>query len=450
VEAAGAAQALAFVRVLVEGRTALPHLEAAAERAGALGDPFLLVDAFANVGEAHLLLGETTIAAAEFAQCLEVAAAHGDETGEVHGLVGLGGARLVLGRYDEADETLRPAVQRAGELGESHVRALALARLGELLRLRGDLAGAERWFSDAGALARGSDHPLPLVLALVGLGRLAHEGGDASAAYSQFESAYRIARSMPLAPLVAPSLSGMAATTADPMRARSLAGESLRVAQRHGDRVGEALAFELMAQLTWRRGNRLATALRHCRALELRAAVGDPAATAGSLEALAILAAARSDLVMSARLVGSAAALRVRHGCARSALAAEEYAATVDFVRLGLGEKAFEAEWRTGAALSMQAAVKLALKSSCQKRPQRTTRWECLTPTEWRVVELVAEGLTNIQIAHALDMAEPTVRSHLRQVFRKVGVQTRSAVAVGFHRQVQSSLSRDDPNPFDE
>jgi DNA-binding NarL/FixJ family response regulator len=50
-----------------------------------------------------------------------------------------------------------------------------------------------------------------------------------------------------------------------------------------------------------------------------------------------------------------------------------------------------------------------------------------LTPREHEVVMLVAEGLTNKQIAERLWISPGTVRRHLQNAFAKLGVHTRTA-----------------------
>jgi DNA-binding NarL/FixJ family response regulator len=52
-----------------------------------------------------------------------------------------------------------------------------------------------------------------------------------------------------------------------------------------------------------------------------------------------------------------------------------------------------------------------------------------LSPREMEVARKVAEGLTNRQVARALHISEPTVKFHLKQVFRKLGVTCRSRLA---------------------
>jgi len=60
---------------------------------------------------------------------------------------------------------------------------------------------------------------------------------------------------------------------------------------------------------------------------------------------------------------------------------------------------------------------------STGKRP--ATGWESLTDTELATSRLVAQGMTNQQIAGQLFVSTHTVAFHLRQVFRKLGITSR-------------------------
>ena len=62
-----------------------------------------------------------------------------------------------------------------------------------------------------------------------------------------------------------------------------------------------------------------------------------------------------------------------------------------------------------------------------RKRP--TVGWANLTPTERRIVALVAAGLTNPQIAERMFIARGTVKVHLSHVFAKLAVSTRAELA---------------------
>jgi DNA-binding CsgD family transcriptional regulator len=58
-----------------------------------------------------------------------------------------------------------------------------------------------------------------------------------------------------------------------------------------------------------------------------------------------------------------------------------------------------------------------------------------LTRREEQVLRLVAEGLTNAQIGERLFVAEGTVKSHVKNLMRKLGVATRAEAGATYHRR---------------
>lgn len=55
--------------------------------------------------------------------------------------------------------------------------------------------------------------------------------------------------------------------------------------------------------------------------------------------------------------------------------------------------------------------------------------WDSLTEAELRVIRLVMQGLTNPQIAGRLFVSAQTVKTHMKNVFRKLGVSSRAELA---------------------
>ncbi len=53
-----------------------------------------------------------------------------------------------------------------------------------------------------------------------------------------------------------------------------------------------------------------------------------------------------------------------------------------------------------------------------------------LTPQQFRVLGMVAEGLLNKQIAYELDVSEATIKAHMTAIMRKLGVSNRTQVAL--------------------
>jgi DNA-binding CsgD family transcriptional regulator len=64
-----------------------------------------------------------------------------------------------------------------------------------------------------------------------------------------------------------------------------------------------------------------------------------------------------------------------------------------------------------------------------REEPVEAMNVERLTPREQQVLEWVAEGKTNAEIAQILVAAPGTVRKHLEHIYAKLGVHTRTAAA---------------------
>lgn len=78
--------------------------------------------------------------------------------------------------------------------------------------------------------------------------------------------------------------------------------------------------------------------------------------------------------------------------------------------------------------MSIEEAIAYAQRGRGErKRPP--SGWASLTPAELDVVRLVAEGLTNKDVAARLFVSPRTVQSHLAHVFAKLGVTTRTQLA---------------------
>ena len=68
-----------------------------------------------------------------------------------------------------------------------------------------------------------------------------------------------------------------------------------------------------------------------------------------------------------------------------------------------------------------------------------------LTPREFRVLQSVAQGLSNKEIAASLGAREKTIKSHISQIFRKLHVQDRTQAVVRAHELGLISLPSPPP-----
>ena len=72
---------------------------------------------------------------------------------------------------------------------------------------------------------------------------------------------------------------------------------------------------------------------------------------------------------------------------------------------------------------------------------QTAERIASLTPQQLRVLTMIGEGLYNKQIASELSVTDATVRAHVTEIFRKLGVTNRTQAVIFFNR-----LKVDDPH----
>jgi len=63
-----------------------------------------------------------------------------------------------------------------------------------------------------------------------------------------------------------------------------------------------------------------------------------------------------------------------------------------------------------------------------------------LTPQQFRVVSMLVEGLLNKQIAYELEVKEATIKAHMTEIFRKLGVHSRTQAVLAL-----GSLAVDPP-----
>ena len=86
-------------------------------------------------------------------------------------------------------------------------------------------------------------------------------------------------------------------------------------------------------------------------------------------------------------------------------------------------------------ALGAEATGLLVSKYRSHPRPRvRATAVAGLTPREHEVLLLVADGLTNAEIAERLVLGEGTVKTHVAHILAKLGLRDRVQAAVLAHR----------------
>jgi DNA-binding NarL/FixJ family response regulator len=77
------------------------------------------------------------------------------------------------------------------------------------------------------------------------------------------------------------------------------------------------------------------------------------------------------------------------------------------------------------AAAQGQSSLSAPVASVLLKRMQQPEG--ALTPREAEIIELLAGGLSNRELGRKLYVSETTIKTHLLHIYRKLGVETRSA-----------------------
>jgi DNA-binding NarL/FixJ family response regulator len=70
------------------------------------------------------------------------------------------------------------------------------------------------------------------------------------------------------------------------------------------------------------------------------------------------------------------------------------------------------------------------LRERWASHEERDPRLKSLSPVERRILDLVADGMTNRQIGDRLRLAEKTVKNYVSSVLSKMGMETRTQAAV--------------------
>ncbi|MEU0882149.1 response regulator transcription factor [Lentzea sp. NPDC005914] len=83
----------------------------------------------------------------------------------------------------------------------------------------------------------------------------------------------------------------------------------------------------------------------------------------------------------------------------------------------------------TGGSL-LHAGVTSTVLQRLRGGPEEDPRYAALSPQERRILDLIAEGMTNRQIANRLFLAEKTVKNYVSSLLHKLGFDRRTEAGV--------------------
>jgi DNA-binding CsgD family transcriptional regulator/tetratricopeptide (TPR) repeat protein len=356
----------------------------------------------------------------------------------------LTGAQLASLRGDRATashlyEQVLPLVRR---LNDPWISFVAFADMGMDAQRRGDFDAALAFWKEGLPITQANGDRTSEAILTNNLGRLKIYLGRYAEGYAQVEHALHLAREVEdqwVVTVAQTALAWAAVALDDLARARELAGAVLghcedRITENSmrnvvalcdiaAGRYPEALAG-ILAGLEYGRemGSTTGTWIAGTYSTVL-VDLASLAAHAGAAELAVRLAsaAARAELTLSARMYP------IRHHLRDRWLLP---------IRQQLGEAAFGRCWEAGQHLTAEDALALGIAelgqvrrpepAPCAHRPPAGP----LTSRQQEVAILVAQGLTNRQVAERLVVTERAVAAHVEHILDRLGVASRTQIAV--------------------
>jgi len=348
----------------------------------------------------------------------------------------LEGYWYVRGFLAEGRHWLGRALARPGKPHWTRAKAL---RVDAALALQhGERERAAAALDEAHRIAEKLPDPLELGYVALVRGTLQLYAGDLPTAVEYFEEALDRfagigARGGQMWALIVLGLAR--GLTGDPRQGFAPLEACIRESVDSGDVWWRSFAMWALGLLRWRAGDTAGGAALEKQSLELKKRFEDEQfVTALCLETLAWIAASERRDERAVRLLGAAEhiwqAMRASLNVFVGLRALHE--ACVAQVRSRLGDAAYEAAYRDGRRMSQEAALDFALEKTpttaapTAGAPAATTP---LTRREREIADLVAEGMSNREIAAKLVIAQRTAEGHVEHILSKLGFTSRVQVA---------------------
>ncbi|GHO90357.1 hypothetical protein KSF_004050 [Reticulibacter mediterranei] len=387
---------------------------------------------------------------------------------------------IIGGHVKEGRDLLERAVK--GSLGVSpSIRGRALCILATLARYQGDFAIATAAAEESLAIFRAVDDRAGIAGSLYRSGYIAWMRGDSDTARACYEESLKIALEDQCKDTRSETLYGFAAMAffqKDAQMARLLIEEGLELSRELGDQYNIASALNILGWVSLLQGDPTTAHMLQEESLAASRELGDQRSIAHTLGALgeiayrtgdfaqacqyykeslsiilrlddrwvftvylekmARVALAQNELLWAVHLLSTAEALRQTMDMVRkSSIELDEREQVITRLRDALGKQGFATAWEQGQVLSpLQAARPYATEVTqtppMQKQPTMRilpsqSLHNDLTPRERDVLRLVAQGLTDAQVAKHLVVSPRTIGFHLSSVYRKLEVSSRSA-----------------------
>jgi DNA-binding CsgD family transcriptional regulator len=396
-----------------------------------------------------------------------------DQSGIGVALYKLGQVAIALGNYtlarsltEEALAHIReagdkwsqfgtPLIPESSEPGDKWTRyfiCLAYDNLVRVVIVQGEYAKARSLAEESLVLSRPIDDRRNMVISLFHLALLAFSEGEQTVAHALVEESLTISREIHFKwglTLSLGLLSLMALQQGDEAAAYELLKESLTMRREVGDRLNIRWGLYCLGWVAFASWDDAAARLMYEKLLSILRRLDDRELLATCLEGWGSVVASQvagerpqgdsfggkppweAAAPWAVRLWGMAEAFR--EGSSMLLLPGQNpaYEHRVTAIRAQLGEEAFAARWSEGRSMTPEQAI--AALQRAEMPPEGLSAKPAahypagLTQREVEVLRLVAQGLTIAQIAEHLMISFHTANAHVRSIYNKLEVTSRSA-----------------------
>lgn len=417
-----------------------------------LGDRPLLATALALRAWAGAMAGDGQAAQAHCDEATELIDELTDEelARRLDALAHLTGADLYLDRFEATVRHGERALEIGRRTGQGELFPLVVAMLGVSLWVQGRPLEAGELFDGAVEAARLAGNTQSLAWNLFNRSLAALAAADLDVALATAEESFGLEEVMEPGPIsggAAATLAsvlletGQAYRSVDILLTRVGGGELRLIGGSWRARFLEVLTRALLATGRGAEAERAAAAAQAC-----ADGVALPTATgSASLAAAALALDAGDPTIAAARALAAAEvfeAVAAFWDAARAReLAGRALARAGDRDRAALQLELAAAAFHSFGAARYRDQAERELRKLGRHIHRRTRAGttggppiESLTERELEVARLVVDRKTNAQIAAALFLSQKTVETHLRNIFNKMGVATRVALAHAVER----------------